>query len=330
MLSRLLCSSVGRLAPVLAAAMFTAVGLATPVSAADPVQIRASTIPSTDNGAFESARAKGFFKEEGIEIDTTPLSGGAAGIPALVAGQIQIASSNIVSIVLAAAHGLDVVIVGAGDTTADAPPDLAGLVTAKGNALHTGKDLEGKKIAVNARNNIIWLYAREWVAQSGGDPEKVEFVEVPFPQMMDAVRTGRVDAAMMVEPFLSGGVNDGLVDVVSWPYSEVHKNSLVAEFVTTKAYAAEHPDIVQAFVNGHNKGVDWANANKDSDEFFGIVSGYTKVDPAKLKTSAIPVFIKTIDPAQVEYIVSLMKKHHLIDGDIDTDALIHPLIKGAK
>jgi NitT/TauT family transport system substrate-binding protein len=215
MLVHLLTSSA-RLAPLALATFLILFGTILYIpTKADPIEIKASSIPVIDFGAFESARAKGFFNEEGLKIDTTPTVGGAVGIPALVAGNIQLAASNIVSIILAAANGLDVQIVGAGDTTGDASPDLAGLVAAAANKLRTGRDLAGKKVAVNARNNILWLFSREWVARTGGNPDAIQFLEVPFPQMLDAIRAGRVDAAMLVEPFISSGLSDAQVSVVS-------------------------------------------------------------------------------------------------------------------
>ena len=36
-----------------------------------------------------------------------------------------------------------------------------------GSAFKTGKDFEGKRVAVNTRNNIIWLYARAWIQATG-------------------------------------------------------------------------------------------------------------------------------------------------------------------
>jgi NitT/TauT family transport system substrate-binding protein len=323
MLVRLLTPS-SRLAPLALALLGT---VPYPPVRAEPVEIRASTIPVIDFGAFEAARAKGFFNEVGLKIDTTPTVGGTAGIPALVAGKIQIASSNIVSDILAAANGLDVLIIGAGDTTSDMPPDLAGLVAAPGNTFRTGKDLEGKKIAVNARNTIGWVYSREWVARTGGDPDLLQFPEVPFPLMLDALRAGRVDAAWLVEPFVSSGLADAKVSVVAWCYNEVRKRVPVGEFVTTKAYAKAHPDIIEKFVKGLNKGVDWANENARSDEFYDILSGYTKVPPDKLRASALPIFIKTADPKDVAFVAGLMKKHGLLSKDIDAEALIHPLVR---
>jgi NitT/TauT family transport system substrate-binding protein len=297
-----------------------------PTSAESLTTLRVSTIPSLDGAAFQVALSKGMFEAEGLKIDTTPTVGGAVGIPAVVAGQLQVAASNIVTILLAASQGLQPMIIAGGDTTGDAPPDLAGLVSKKGAGLKTGKDLEGKTIAVNARNNIIWLYAREWMAKTGGDPDKVTFVEVPFPQMVDAVRGGRVDTAMLVEPFLSAAVKGSIIDVVGWPYSDVQKRVPVAQFVMIKSYADAHPDIVAKFNRAHNRGVDWAAANADSEEYARIVTGFTKVPADKLKDSAKPVFVKKVDPEAVEAVAALMKKHGLLKTDVDVKAIIHPSV----
>ena len=45
---------------------------------AQPVKLRVSTIPIIDTAPLQVAMAKGFFAAEGLEIDTTPTTGGAA------------------------------------------------------------------------------------------------------------------------------------------------------------------------------------------------------------------------------------------------------------
>ena len=122
-----------------------------------PTKIRVSTIPIIDTAPLQVGIAKGFFAAEGLEIDTTPTAGGAMGLPALAAGQVQITFSNIISVVLGAKQGLGFEVIAAGSNTGDKTPDLAALVAKKGSAIKTGKDLEGKRVAVNTRNNIIWL-----------------------------------------------------------------------------------------------------------------------------------------------------------------------------
>ena len=131
-----------------AAIAATTLGLATPLVRAQTTKVRVSTIPIIDIAPLHVAMVKGYFTAEGIEVDTTPTQGGAAGIPALAAGQVQVVFSNVVSIIQAAKQGLGVQIIAPASTTGDAPPDQAALIAKKGSALKTGKDFEGKRIAV--------------------------------------------------------------------------------------------------------------------------------------------------------------------------------------
>ena len=117
--------------------------LAVPATHAQTVKLRVSTIPIIDTAPMQAAIAKGFFAEQGLEVDTTPTAGGAAGLPALAAGQVQITFSNIISIVLGAKQGLGFEVIAAGSGTGDTTPDLAAMVAKPGSILKTGKDFEG-------------------------------------------------------------------------------------------------------------------------------------------------------------------------------------------
>jgi NitT/TauT family transport system substrate-binding protein len=287
------------------------------------VKLRVSTIPIIDTAPLQAAIAKGFFAEEGLEVDTTPTAGGAVGLPALAAGQIQIAFSNIISIVLGAKQGLGFEVIAAGSGTSGDPPDLAGMVSKAGSAIKTGKDLEGKRVAVNTRNNIIWLYARAWIQATGGDPEKVTYLEVPFPQMMDALRSDRVDAAFVVEPFLSSGLQSKTAQIIGWPYNAVQKHIPVGMYAAAASYIKDNPGVIERFVRGYNKGVDWVNQNKGSEEWLKVISGYTRMQPDQLKNLNLPLFEKTVDPSGIDRVVELMRKHKLIEESFDSKALLY-------
>jgi NitT/TauT family transport system substrate-binding protein len=308
---------------VLMWATVAALGLAAGAVHAQPVKLRVSTIPIIDTAPLQVGIAKGFFEAEGLAIDTTPTAGGAAGLPALAAGQVQISFSNIISIALGAKQGLGFEIITAGSNTGATVPDLAGLVAKKGAAFKTGKDLEGKRIAVNTRNNIIWLYARAWVKATGGDPDKVTYLEVPFPQMIDAVKGDRVDAAFVVEPFMSAGVKSDAVSVFAWPYNTVQKRVPVAQYAATKTYIQQNPDVIERFARAYNKSVDWANQNQSSEEWTKIVSGYTRLAPEQIKGLALPPYEKTVDAAAIEQVFDLMRGHGLLEGAFDAKALLY-------
>jgi NitT/TauT family transport system substrate-binding protein len=293
------------------------------VSSQAQTKIRVSTVPIMDSAPFHVALAKGFFAEQGLEIDTTPTVGGAAGLPALAAGQVQVAFSNVVSTLLGAKQGLGFQIIASGSGTDSNPPDLGALLAKKGSTLKVGKDFEGKRLGVNTRNNINWLFLREWIQITGGNPDRVTFLEVPFPQMVDAIRGDRVDAAMSVEPFVSAALNAGQVELVGWPYNVVQRRIPVAQYVSTRAYIQSNPGIIERFTRAYNKGVDWTNQNKGSDEWIKIISGFTRLAPEQLRSFTSPVFEKVVDPSGVQQVANLMRKHGLIDSDIDARTVLH-------
>ncbi|HVV94980.1 MAG TPA: ABC transporter substrate-binding protein [Hyphomicrobiales bacterium] len=284
--------------------------------------IHVSSIPIIDTAPLEAAKKEGYFAAEGLEVDTTPTAGGAVGIPALLAGQVQFASSNTISVAIAADKGLGIKLVSAGSDTGDNPPDLAALVAAPGSHIKSGKDLEGKRLAVNTRLNIIWLYANAWVQKTGGDPTKVTYVEVPFPQMIDAVKNGQVAAAFAIEPFLSAALAAKSVEFVGWPYNAVQKSIPVSGYVATDAYVKAHPDIVKRWVRAYDKGVDWVNAHMNTPAFAELVSGYTKMPVKLIQTLHLPPYRKTIEPERLNPQLDLMRQFHLISDKVTAATLL--------
>jgi NitT/TauT family transport system substrate-binding protein len=308
------------------AGMATAAWLigAHPAQAADPIKLKVGTQSLIDTAPFEAAKAQGYFLAEGLDVEATSMVGGAATLPALAAGQIQIAASNMVSILLSAEQGFEFKIIAAGDTTADAPPDLAGMVTKPNLVLTSGSDLEGKRLAVNTRKDGIWLYARQWVMKTGGNPDRVTYVEVPFPQMIDAVQQGRVDAAFVVEPFLSAGVKSDTVHVVAWPYSAVLSHAPIMEWVAAKAVIEANPDLIDRFSRAYNKGADWMTRNKGSAEWVQLISSYTHIASDLVQHVSPPLFPTTVDPAQIAKVAAIMRKEGLLkDAGVNTDDLLY-------
>jgi NitT/TauT family transport system substrate-binding protein len=276
-----------------------------------------------DTAPLQVGIVKGFFAAEGLEIDTTPTTGGAAGLPALAAGQMHIAFSNIISIILAVKQGLGFQVIAAANTTGDAPPDPAALLGLKGTSIRTGKDLEGKRLAVNTRNNIVWLYARAWVQATGGNPDAVTYLEVPFPQMVDALRGGRVDAVFAGQPFLSAALDTGNFTVIGWPYNAVRKHIPVAQYAASKSYIDQNPGVIERFARAYGKSADWANENRNTPEWSRIVSAYTRLAPEQLKSIQMPPYPKTVDPGAVDAVVELMRQHGLYQGAFDARSLLY-------
>jgi NitT/TauT family transport system substrate-binding protein len=311
-----------------------AVGLAgvRPAAAQVLQKLRVSTIPIIDTAPLAAAIAQGYFKEEGLDVDTTPIVGGAVGLPAVAAGQVQIGYSNLVSIVLGAQQGLGFRIIAAGSASGDAPPNTAGLFAKIGSGFKTAADLEGKRIGVNTRNSINWLVVREWARLNGGNPDRLTFLEVPFPSMADALRGNQIDAGYTVEPFLSAAVASGTMEIIGWPYDRIMKRVPISQFVATKSYLDANSQVAERWVRAYNRGIDWMNQNQRSDAGVKLIAAHTRLAPEQVRTIAMPLWEKTVSAASIAKVVEVMRQHRMLEGDgkVDVDGLIYETAAAAK
>jgi NitT/TauT family transport system substrate-binding protein len=294
-------------------------------TAADLEKVRVSIIPINDVAPMFAAIHNGYFRELGLEIDTSPSTGGAIGIPGLIGGSFDITYGNIVSGFLANQQGLDVRVIAPGTKLADKTTDTTPIITRSDSGIKTGKDLEGKTFAVNTRNNVLWLYARAWIKATGGDPDKVSFKEVPFPQIEDALLQKRVDAAFLVAPFSIIASQKPEITVLAHPYTELQLGADVGQWLTTGKLLAEKPDVMKKFVAGLRKGIEWYNANRKNDELLKIITGYSKSDASVLKSIPLPVAPLKSDPPQIARTMQLMIDNKMLAKPLDLSKIIDPL-----
>ena len=291
-------------------------------------QIRVSYLPVLDVVPLFVGIEKGFFKDEGVSVIPTPNSGAAAGIPGLMSGAFDMMYSNVVSTMLASQQNFDLKIVAAGTQKMPLAEVSSGLVARAGESIKTGKDLEGKVIATNTRNNIIWLYARAWVEKTGGDSSKVRFKEVAFPQMADALRKKQVDAAFIIDPFFHASLSEKeTFEFVDDPYRPVQPDLEIGHYVSLSAYLTKNAEAVAKFNRAMRKAVAWYNANRTSSEVANIISGYTKMKPELVNKNGLPEMRDRIEISTLERSVELMKEAELVSSPIDVRALVIPEIR---
>jgi NitT/TauT family transport system substrate-binding protein len=285
--------------------------------------VRVSMIPILDVASFYAAIQEGYFREEGLEVTTqTNQQGGSVGIPGLVAGAYDVAYSNTPTILQAIQQGIDLRMIAGGARNPPNPPEQVGLIGRKDDNLNSGKDFEGKSIAVNARNNVQWLFARAWVKATGGDPDKATYREVAFPQMIDAVVAKQVDAALAIDPFLTFGQRNPNLVIIGWPFHTVLPGIQAAGYVVTAETASKRLELVQKFVRGLAKGSSWINANAGKEPFLQLVNSYTKMEPALIKSMPVSPAQIEVDVNSLKKMETLMRDNGMLTSDIDLSAKV--------
>src|SRR5690606_15406648 len=106
-------------------------------------------------------------------------------------------------------EGFDLVCLTSSDSAPMTAPDSGQIIVTADSDLQALGDLVGKKVAVNSLNSLQWAFLVADLENNGIDPTTVEFAEVPYPSMGDALATGQVDAYVTVEPFGTVAVEAG-------------------------------------------------------------------------------------------------------------------------
>ena len=79
------------------------------------------------------------------------------------------------------------------------------------------------------------------------DPKDVNFVEVTFPTMSDALKSGAVDAVLTGEPFITRMAKAGTGEVAVRYVADLARSEPVISYVSTRAFAEKNPEVVKDF-----------------------------------------------------------------------------------
>lgn len=279
--------------------------------------VTVGALPIAPTAVLHLGIEKGFFKEEKLDVKIETGQGGAALIPAVVAGSMQFGTGNAPSLLQARDKGLDVQAIAS--YTYDAEKGSHAILSKKDSPIKTPKDLAGKKIAINTLKSMGDLLAMELVAKNGGDPKSVTFVELPFPNMQAALESGQVDAVWTPEPFMTIIKKSG-AQVVAYDGVETIKGHPTMMYFTSGNYIKSNPDTVAKMKRAINKAMDYAQQHPD--EVRQTAVDKLKVDAALSKEMGLEDFGGPIRTEQVKAMGELMTKYGFISKAADVDGLL--------
>jgi len=282
-------------------------------------ELRVGVIPIVDVAPIYLGVEQGFFEEQGLEVELVPGSGGAAAVPGVVSGDYDFSFGNVTSILLASSEGLPLRIVANGvSSTADPETDFSAVVVPGGSDIQSVADLEGRRVAVNNLKNIGEVTIRKGIEDAGGDGSNVEFVELPFPEMPAAVAGGNVDAAWVVEPFVTVATGQG-ARAVFYPFAEPIEDLTVATYFTLEPTIKEDPEMVDAFQAAINESLQYANDNPD--EVRRILLTYTQIPEAAAQAIRLPSWPEEVNWDSVETVAELMTEFGITEETADVESL---------
>ena len=300
-----------------------------------PLEQKAKVVIAEDGAAsgagFYIAKERGYFKDYNIEVEFAQFANSDDMLPALAAGEVDIAGGvSTASFFNAIAQGIDVKII------ADKGHNIPGksyFTLVIGNhmvdEIKEYKDLKGKKIAVSSLNSIDWYIYDEMLKHAGLTEEDVEFVLMSdFGSMLGAIDGGTIDAAVNIEPLIAQGVEQGF-HVRFGDTTDFAPESQIALVLGSPEFMGEEQEVSLRFMAAYLKGVrDYNDAfvkGEGKKEIVEIMTKHTALKDAELWDR---VHVTGLDPDGKMFIEDIKKQYDAykangaIRGDIDFDKAI--------
>jgi NitT/TauT family transport system substrate-binding protein len=277
-------------------------------------------IPIIDVAPLHLGVSKGFFREQNLDVEVINATGGSAVVPGVVSGQFDFAFGNVVSMIVARSQGIELKALAEGNSsTGRQGDDFCGLVVAADSPVKTARNLNGRTVAINNLKNISETTVRASIRKAGGDPSAVNFVEMPFPEMPAAVVSRRVDAALVVEPFLTLSKDRG-ARVIASSFVDAAPNLTIATYFTSQQTIDERQDVAARFTEAITRSLAYAQTHPQ--EARQALLGYTQIAPDVANRLTLPAWPAQINRTSVQTLSELMVEDGLVTRKVDVTEML--------
>lgn len=214
--------------------------------------------------------AKGYFKDEGLDVLLVLFNAGATNLQALIGGDVQIMGSAFVETIGGRAAGVDI-------------KNFWGVCNIMPFQLYSQPDFKsmkqakGKRFAISRFGSLTDFLTRATLRHFGVDEKEVTILQIgSTPARFAALSAKGVDASIVWFPVTEIAKAQGynkLLDLKEvfpeWPYET---------FAARESYLAKERDQVNRFLRAHQRGVKYMLDNKA--DAVRIMQKYVKMDPA--------------------------------------------------
>jgi NitT/TauT family transport system substrate-binding protein len=239
----------GSTAPSPAAASAPPTAAAAPATPARVETVKVAETAAIAYAPVYVAEARGYYREQGIELDYQNVAGGADAVPLLARGDVDLNLAAISAGTFNAfERGLDIKIVapmGILPLHDSSLPLLGRKELIDNGTLKTVADLRGRKVAVNTKGAIVEYLLTKVLQQNGLALPDVEETPLPFPDHANALATGAIDAAITAEPFATRALDLG--SATKW-VAEIAPGKMTTVAMYGGEFIRQHPDVARRWM----------------------------------------------------------------------------------
>lgn len=289
---------------------------AQPASA--PIRLATLTGESFAEGLY--AQDGGFFKRAGLDVELSFLGAGGAVTAAVIGGAADVGVTNAGSMSAAHARGLPLYLIAPCTITSPGPRASTVLAVAKGSNLRTAGDFAGKTICVSTVRDLQQAATMNWLDANGGDAKAATFLEIPLANQPEALQTGRVDAAVLIEPWIT--MSQDRIRIVARPYDSIASRILISGWIANKAWFDANGALARRFVAALRATAVWANGDRPATG--AILEKYTKIPHDVIAAMSRLTIGERLDPRLIQPVIDVSARYGFLPNAFPASALFAP------
>jgi NitT/TauT family transport system substrate-binding protein len=290
--SSLVAGCVASSWPVLDAALSSA-------AAADQIKIGISRTIS--DAGYYVADAKGFFREEGIDVSITGFNSAAQMIAPLGTGELDVGGGT-VSAGFYNAVGRGILIKIVADQASIKPGYGYSSLMVRKDLVDSGRyksfaDLKGMKVAIGAPGTGTASALNEALKKGGIKYSDVDVVYIGFPEHLPTYKNKGIDASITNEPTMTRAIEEGVAvrvagNDVTYPGQQTAVTFFSDQLVRNRR------DLAERFMRAYLRGVRMYNdalrdgrlAGPKASEVIPILVKYTTIKDESMFRRMVPSY----------------------------------------
>jgi ABC-type nitrate/sulfonate/bicarbonate transport system substrate-binding protein len=263
------------------------------------------------------AKDRGFFDLHGLDVTLSPIQN-LSLLPPTMGRQFDIAASTAPDLLKAAASGLDVVAV-SGETVEVTANQSFQIIVRPDSGIRSVQDLKGKLIASPTIGAVMHVATLYWLKAGGVDPNGIRAIEVPFPNMGDQLKAGRVDALELLHPFVGQQLAAGNVSIGN-PLLAVADPALFTFWIAQGAWARANPAVIERWIASLKDARQFLETNPTESR--AILAKYTRLPDAVAQKIPFPAYDTSLNAAQLEVWVKVLRELGQLSAPVDASRLV--------
>ncbi len=296
------------------------------------VAVKSGVLGVVGDGPVYIAIDRGYFKQEGLEVETVRFDSAARMIAPMAAGQLDTGAGAVgAGLFNAIARGIPIKIVA--DKAHIAPSHEYNPLVARKDLVESGvmkdwKDLKGRNVAITAKAVAPYMYVVKGLEKAGLSLDDINLVEMNYSDMNVGFAKKSIDVAVENEPFATVGLEKGLF--VRWKsIQDIYPFHQVSVVMYSPEFARNNAEAARRYMVAYLKGVrDFNEAYDKKKGLADVVSIIAKHTGEKNLALVEKVVVPAINPdgyANAQHIRAdqeWYKKQGFVKTGADLDAII--------